>query len=429
MPKGQKLELAAAASLVRRRDSLLCGFVAGQPVGLLEALGARTDLEDIVLYTGLLQRPYALLQNAAVRVVSGFFGPVERMARAAGARVSYLPADFNGLERLGLRLRPRVALAVTSPPDRDGWLSFGVQAGASYRPFLETARDRERLAIAEVNPQMPRIEGIPELGGNRVHVSEVDAWVEHDAELVTLPEERPSPEDVAIAHQVCERILPESILQFGIGAIPDEIARVLAEQSGGSFGIHTEMISDGVMRLHDAGKVTNRKPVYDGFTVATFALGSQRLYRWLDGNPAVRMLPVTDVNGPSVLCRLPRLTSINGALSIDLAGQVAADAVAGRQYSGAGGHESFVSGAAAAPEGRTFLCLKSTARVGGTRVSTIVPAFAEGTRVTTPRHHVQYVVTEQGAVDLSVLSDVERPRALIELAHPDFRDTLRAALP
>ncbi|TMA54716.1 MAG: 4-hydroxybutyrate CoA-transferase, partial [Deltaproteobacteria bacterium] len=197
---------------------------------------------------------------------------------------------------------------------------------------------------------------------------------------------------------------------------------------GGAFGIHTEMLSDGVMRLHEAGKVTNRKPLYDGLTVATFALGSQRLYRWLDANPSVRMLPVTEVNGRAVLSRLPRLTSVNGALSIDLAGQVAADAIGGRQYSGAGGHESFVSGAAAAPEGRSFLCLRSTATVGGKRVSTIVPAFGEGTRVTTPRHHVQYVVTEQGAVDLSVLSDVERPRALIGLAHPDFRAALRATV-
>src|SRR4029077_16690150 len=125
------LDLTAAAELVHARDSLLFGFAAGQPIGLLEALGARTDLEDIILYTGLLLRPYALLQSPAVRVVSGFFGPVERMARVAGARVSYLPADSNGRERLGLRLQPRVALAVTSPPDRDGWLSFGLQAGAS----------------------------------------------------------------------------------------------------------------------------------------------------------------------------------------------------------------------------------------------------------------------------------------------------------
>src|ERR1051325_1557738 len=173
--KSRKLELAAAAALVRPRDSLICGFVAGQPVGLLEAIGARTDLEEVVLYSGLLMRPYVFLQNPGVKVVSGFFGPIERMARSAGARVSYLPADFNGLERRGLRLKPRVALAVTSPPDRDGWLSFGVQAGASYRPFLDAARDPERLAIAEVHPRLPRIDGIAALGGSRVHISTVDA--------------------------------------------------------------------------------------------------------------------------------------------------------------------------------------------------------------------------------------------------------------
>src|SRR6266446_6083432 len=411
-PKSRKLDPEAAARLVRPRVSLLCRFVAGQPVGFLEALRARTDLEDVVLYTGLLTQPFALLQNPGVRVVSGFFGPIERMARAAGVRISYLPADFNALERRALRMKPRLALAVTSLPDREGWLSFGVQAGASYRPFLEAARDPERLAIAEVNPRMPRIDGVPELGRNRVHLSEVDAWIE-----------------LAIARRVCDLIEPEAILQFGIGAIPDEIARILAERPVGGFGIHTEMIADGVMRLHEAGKVTNRKPLYDGFTVATFALGSEKLYRWLDGNPSVRILPVTDVNESSVLQQLPRLTSINGALSIDLAGQVAADSVGGRQYSGTGGHESFVSGAAAAPEGRSFLCLKSTAKVGGQRVSTIVRAFGEGTRVTTPRHHVQWVVTEYGAVDLSVLSDTERPQALIALAHPDFRESLRAAAP
>ena len=428
MPESRRLDLDAAARLVRPRDSLLCGLGPGQPVGLLEALGARNDLVDVVLYTGLLIRPFSLLQSPGVRVVSGFFGPIERGARAAGARVSYLPADFSSLERLGLRLRPRVVLAVTSPPDREGWLSFGAQAGASFRPFLEAARDPERLAIAEVNPRMPRVDGLPEFGRNRVHLSEVDAWVEHAAELPRLPAANPSPEELAIAHLVCERIEAGATLQFGIGAIPDEIARLLSEGPSGGFGIHTEMISDGVMRLHEAGKVTNRKPLYDGVSVATFALGSAKLYAWLDGNPSVRMLPVTEVNDASVLCRLPGLTSMNGALSIDLAGQVAADSVGGRQYSGAGGHESFVSGSGAAPGGRSFLCLRSTARVAGARVSTIVPAFSEATRVTTPRHHVNWVVTEHGAVDLSLLDDGERPGALIGLAHPDFRDSLRASL-
>ena len=425
--KEGRLDSAEAAALIRSRDVLLCGFVSGQPIALLEAIGARADLEDVVLYCGILGRPYELLRNPGMRVVSGFFGPVERMARSAGARVSFLPADFHGLERISLRIKPRVVLAVTTPPDADGWLSFGAHAGASYRAFLEAARDPERLAIAELNSRMPRVEGIGDLGGNRVHLSAVDAWVEHDADLVALPEEEPSADDLAIAAAVCERIEPGATLQFGIGAVPDEIARRLAEGAGGGFGIHTEMIGDGVMRLHEAGKVVNRKPIYEGFTVATFALGSEPLYRWLDGNPLVRMLPVSAVNDPSILRRLPGLVSINGALSIDLDGQVAADSVAGRQYSGVGGHESFVIGASEAPGGRSFLCLKSTARVGGQRVSTIVPTFPPGTCVTTARHHVQHVVTEQGVADLSMLGDTERPAALIRLAHPDFRGDLEKA--
>ena len=428
MAKGQRLTLEAAVALVRPRDTLACGFVAGQPAGFLDALGARHDLTDVTLYTGLLVRPYTLLQNPGVRIVSGFFGPIERMARAAKARVSYLPRDFNGLERLAEQLVPRMVLAVTTPPDADGYLSFGVHAGASYRPFLAAARDPARLAIAEINRHMPRVAGIPELGGNRIHVSEVDAWVEHDAELVALPSAPASPEDLAIARQVCAHIPAGAILQFGIGGIPNAIAGILAEQPEGGFGLHTEMISDGVMQLHQAGKITNRKPLYDGVTVATFALGSRALYDWLDGNPDVRMLPVTAVNGAAVLARLPRLTSINGALAIDLAGQAAADAIGGRQYSGTGGHESFVSGAGEAPEGRSLLCLRSTTMVAGAAVSTITAAFTPGTPVTTPRHHVQWVVTEYGAVDLSVLDDEERPRALIELAHPEFRAALRATL-
>jgi acyl-CoA hydrolase len=426
MGTSSKSTLAEAVALVRPRDSLVCGFVSGQPAGFLEALGQRTDLEEVTLYTGLLSQPYALLGNPKVRVVSGFFGPIERMARTAGARVSYLPADFNGLEIRALRLKPRVALAVTTPPDADGWLSFGIQAGASYRPFVEASRDPERVAIAEVNRNMPRVAGLPELGHNRVHVSEVDAWFEHDTDLVALPTTPPSAEDLIIAERVADLVPPGAILQFGIGSIPDEVARILARRPGGGYGIHTEMISDGVMLLHEAGKVTNRKPLYDGVTVSTFALGSAALYRWLDGNPLVRMLPVTAVNEVGVLAQLPGLVSMNGALAIDLAGQVAADAIAGRQYSGTGGHEAFVIGAASSRGGKSVLCMRSTATVKGQRISAIVDALPAGTPVTTPRQHTQYVVTEHGAVDLSVLDDLERPRALTEIAHPDFRPALRA---
>ena len=430
--RGNEVSVGDAIALVRARDVLVCGFVAGQPAGFLEALGARTDLEDVAIYTGLLAAPYALLGNPRVHIVSGFFGPIERMARGlggagAGARISYLPADFNGLEHRAIRLEPRVALAVTTPPDADGWMSFGIQAGASYRPFLDAVRDPQRIAIAEANAHMPRVDGLPELGGNRVHVSQVSAWYRHDAEPVVLPVSAPSAEDAAIARHASALIPSGAILQFGIGSIPDEIARILAEGPGGGYGIHTEMISDGVMHLHRAGKVANRKPLYGGVSVATFALGSAELYRWLDGNPDVRILPVTDVNETGILRQLPGLVSVNGALAVDLAGQVAADALEGRQYSGTGGHESFVAGTGSAPGGRSLLCMRSTATVHGKRLSTIVAALPARTMVTTPRHHTQWIVTEHGAVDLSVLTDDERPAALIGIAHPDFRDELRNA--
>ncbi|HLK11009.1 MAG TPA: acetyl-CoA hydrolase/transferase C-terminal domain-containing protein [Candidatus Binatia bacterium] len=427
-PKGGRLEPAEAAALVRSGDTVVCGFANGQPIGLLEAIGERQDLEGITVLTGLLVHAYGFLRHPGVRLVSWFFGPIERTAREMGGRVEYLPCDFHGFERLSLRLEPRVVLALTTPPDADGWLNFGISAGASYRPFLEAARDPDRLALAEVNPRMPRIGGLAEFGDNRVHVSEVDGWVLRDEPLVTLPAEETAARDSAIAERVMDLIDEGATLQFGIGAIPGEIARRVAASPIGDLGVHSEMISDGVMQLHLAGKVTNRKGLYDGVSVGTFALGSLDLYRWLDGNPGVRMLPVSAVNDPALHRRLRRFVSINGALAVDLAGQVAADRLGTRQYSGVGGHEAFVTGASEAPGGKSIVCLGSTATVAGRRVSTIVAALPAGTSVTTPRHHVQWVVTEYGAVDLSALPDVERARALVDLAHPDFREDLRAAV-
>lgn len=429
MPSAGELPVAEAAALIRPRDTVLCGLASGQPPGLLDALGARTDLEDVELSTGLLAAPYALLQNARVRVRSGFFGPVERMVRAAGGRVEFIARDFHGLERLALVMKPRVVLAVTTPPDADGWMSFGAHAGATYRPFLDAARDPARLAIAEANPRMPRVDGLPEHGRNRVHVSEVDAWTTHDAPLLEVPDPDATPEDLAIAAHVMPLVGEGATLQFGIGAVPNEIAERLAHGPLGDFGVHTEMLSDGVMRLHRAGKVTNRKGLYDGVSVATFALGSSALHAWMDGNPDVRMLPVSATNDPALLRHLRRFVSVNACLSVDLFGQVAADYVGGRQYSGIGGAESFVMGAQEAPGGTSVLCLKSTVTMGGERRSTIVPVLPAGTLVTTPRHHVHWVATEHGAVDLSGRSDVERARALVGIAHPEFRDRLAAALP
>lgn len=428
MKDAKQLTIDEAVALIRPRDTIATGLATGQAVGLLEGIGRRTDLEYLRLYIGLMIAPYSFLLKPEVHVLSGFFGPIERAARAQGCNVEYVSEDFIGLERLALHLKPRVVLAPTTLPDADGWLSFGAHSGATTRPFLEAAADPNRLAIAEANVHMPRIGGVPAHGDNRVHVSQLDAWVHNDQPMVTLPNAVASSEDIAIAKFVSESIEDGANLQFGIGAIPNEIARILSNGSRGDFGIHTEMISDGCMHLQQSGKVLNRHTLYPGFTVATFALGSQELYDWLDNNPSVRMLPVSAVNDPAAVRNMEKFVSVNGALAVDLLGQVAADYVGGKQYSGVGGHELFVTGAGDAPRGKSFLCLKSTATVADALVSTILPRLPSEIAVTTPRHHVQYVVTEHGVAHIEGLGDRERARALVEIAHPDFRDELRAAL-
>ncbi len=423
--KGEERSVEEAAALIRPADILAFGFAIGQPVGILEALGKRQDIENVVLYCGLLSRPFAWLDNPAFHVRSAFYGPIERASADLRCDLQFLAAGFRGLERLALRLRPRVVLARTTPPDSQGWLSFGIHSGATFRAFREAAAAPDRIAIAEVTRHMPRVDGLADLGRNRIHVSEVDAWTRHDEPLMALPEGKASREEKSIAHHVAERIEDGSSLQFGIGNVPNEIAKILAGGERGGFSIHTEMINDGIMHLHNAGKIDNRKSVYDGTSVATFALGSQDLYDWIDGNREVRMLPVGAVNDPAITRQLHRFVSVNAALSIDLMGQVAADHIGGRQYSGIGGHHAFVAGATEAPEGKSFLCMKSTAQVGGRSISTIVPALPAGASVTTPRHLIQWVATEHGAVDISALGHRERAEALIRIAAPQFRADLR----
>jgi acyl-CoA hydrolase len=273
---------------------------------------------------------------------------------------------------------------------------------------------------------MPRVFGIGRFGGHRVHVSDVDCVIESDRGVFQLPESPVSEEDRKIAALVEELVQDGATLQIGIGAVPNIVAELLADGEKGDFGIHTEMLVNGIMRLHQAGKVTNHKGIFDGHSIATFAAGSKSLYQWMDLNPEVRMLPVGQVNDPAIIRRNRLMVSINGAMAVDLSGQIMADTIGPRQYSGVGGHELFVMGATESPGGRSIICLHSTANVGGETVSTIVRDLALGTRVTTPRHHVQYIVSEYGIANLDMRTDRERGEALIEIAHPDFREELKA---
>ena len=405
--------------------SLATGLATGQARAVLRALAPRAPAPPITVHSALLAEPYDCLRDPAVRHVSGFFGPIERMARAAGAAIEFLPVDFHGGARLFATGDPPQAIAVlVSPPDAEGYCSFGLHAGATCEPLRAAGRDPARLAIAEINPHLPRVAGVAEHGANRVHLSEVDCLIEDDTPLMAIPYAEPSAEERAIAAHVGTLVREGATLQFGIGGIPNAVAELLSAAPIGDFGIHTEMVSDGIMRLHTAGKVTNRKGVFDGVSVATFALGTPELYRWLDGNPLVRLLPVGVTNDVGVMARTRRFTSINGALAVDVHGQVVADTIAGRQYSGIGGSETFVRGAREAPEGRSILCLRSTYVADGRRHSTIVRALPAGSLVTTPRHQVQYVVTEHGVALLAGRTDGERAAALTAVAAPEFRGTL-----
>jgi len=419
--------LPEAVGLVQPADTLAVPIATGQPAAFLNALSERNDYRNLVIFTGLLIEPYPILQHGGVRLISGFYGPIERMLKSMGARVQYLPADFLGWERYALAAKPRVVASAMAPMDHHGFLSFGLHSGASFNAFLEAARDPQRVAIAEVNREIPHVLGLGRYGGHRIHISEIDCVVESDRGVFVLPPIPLSAEDQAIAKYVEHLIDNGATVQIGIGGIPNIVAQLLAAGKKGDFGIHTEMMVDGIMHLHQAGKITNHKGIYDGFSVATFAAGSPELYKWMHNNPEVRLLPVAQVNDPAVIRRNRKMVSINGALAVDLSGQVMADTLGPRQYSGVGGHELFVMGARDSHEGKSMVCLHSTATVGGKRLSSIVASLPLGTPVSTPRHHVQYVVTEHGVANLGMLTDVERASALVEIADPEFRDELRAA--
>jgi len=416
-----------AVNLIQPGDVIAAPILTGQPAAFLSALAQRTDYRNLTLFTGLMIEPYAVVQQPGVRVVSGFYGPIERMLKAAGANLHYLPADFLGWERYARQLRPRVMVSALAPMDEFGFLSFGLHAGATFNAFIDAARDPHRIAIGEIVRDMPRVAGLGRYGGHRIHIADIDVVVESDRSVFELPENPVTEQDKAIGHHVEQLIESGATLQAGIGAIPNIVTQLLAAGTKGDFGIHTEMLLDGVMHLHRAGKVTNHKGMYDGFSIATFAAGSQELYRWLDGNPEVRLLPVAQVNDPAIIRRNRRMVSINSALAVDLSGQVMADTIGARQYSGVGGHELFAIGAHDSRDGKSIVCLHSTATVGGKLISTIVPTLPVGTPVSTPRQHVQYVITEHGVANLGMLTDSERREAIVAVAHPNFRDELRVA--
>ncbi len=414
-----------AASLIRTRDSIGFGLGPANPDAFFAALGQREDWEDLTFCGALLLGFYPVLAHPNVFYRCGFFGPSERMLLAQGANIELVPGGFRQFAPILRRYSPRVMTAQAAPPGADGTINLSLHLGATRDELVLAGQDPERLLVIEVNPNLPRTCSLPPRFANTVPLDLVDVVVEADGQPFTLPEAPPDDIDEAIAAEARSYISDGTTLQIGIGAVPNMVASKLADSAGGGYGVHSEMFTDGLMKLHQAGKVTNdAKSVFNGVSISTFALGSAELYGWLDGNDQVAFVPVQVVNDPTVIAQNHSFVSINGALSVDLYGQVVADHIDGKQISGVGGHEDFVAGAEMRIDDHSLICLRSTAVANGVTRSRIVPLLPEGSVVSTPRHHTGVVVTEYGSADLSGLTERERARALVGIAHPDFRDEL-----
>lgn len=423
--KSKIRSLTDAAALVGARDTLGMPLGPGLPAAFLHALGERDDFEELVIFTALLSDLFRVFTRRGVQLRSGFFGPVERGLRAAGHDVLFVPADFRRFCEMTLNLRPRIMATVATPPDERGQMSLSLHAGASVEELHCAGRDPERLLIVEVNPALPRTLGIPPEFPHTLSIEEVDVIVESDRSPFVLADPPSTPLDRRIAENAVPYIESGATLQVGIGGVPGRLVDLLVERPGSDYGIHTEMFPTALMRLHESGKVTNQKGIHDGLSIATFAAGTQKLYDWLEGREEVRFLPVNQVNSPAIISRNRKFVSINGALALDLYGQIVADHVGGHQYSGIGGHLDFVSGAAFSEGGRSLICLPSTVDIEGKRMSRISATLQPGACVTTPRHEVDVIVTEFGSAELALRSEEERADALIAIAHPEFRDELR----
>lgn len=406
-----------AVSVIRSGSRVFIHSVAAAPRRLIEAMTARAPELRVVEIVSLHTEgdaPYAAPEMAkSFRVNALFVGANVRRAVEEG-RADYLPvflSEVPSLFRSGI-LPLDVALIHVSPPDRHGFCSLGVSVDVA-RAAVQTAR----TVVAQVNPRMPRTHG-----DGLIHVDQIDAMVEVDEPIPEAPPRELTGVERAIGLHCADLVEDGATLQIGIGAIPQATLAALGDHH--RLGIHTEMISDGVVDLVEKGVVTGEsKRVHPGKVVAGFAIGSKRLYDFLDDNPLVAMLDLAYINDTAVIRSNPRVTAINSAIEVDITGQVCADSIGDRQYSGVGGQMDFIRGAALSEGGKPIIALPSMTAAGESRiVSMLKPAAG----VVTTRAHVHFVVTEHGIADLFGKNLRQRAAALIAIAHPTHRDALAA---
>jgi 4-hydroxybutyrate CoA-transferase len=404
---------------VESGDRVFVHGAAATPTELLEAMCARADLEQVELFHLHTNGPAPFAEpGASGRIHSNslFTGPALRKPVEEG-RADFIPVFLSDIPDLFRRrvVPLDVAMLSLSPPDRQGNCTLGPSVDAA-----KAAAEHAKIVIAVINEKMPRTHGNTVVPLDRVH-----AFTLADRPLWEMTRTPAGETERRIGEIIADLVEDGSTLQLGIGGIPDAVLERLGDKH--DLGVHTEMFSDGLIDLIERGVVTNRfKEVHRGRSVASFVGGSQRLYEFVHDNLLLEFHPCDRTNDPAIIRRNPRVVAINAAIEVDLTGQICADSIGHRIYSGIGGQMDFMRGAALSEGGKPIIALPSTA--SGGRVSRIVSALKPGAGVVTTRGHVHWVVTEHGAVNLHGLSLRQRAEALISIAHPDFRAGLRGEL-
>ncbi len=410
---------ADAVDLLRDGDFIIVPTGVGEPPTLLTELSEqRRRFHDIKVGQILAVRKFGYFDPETVehvRHVAFFYGAASRPGGIAGW-VDFIPSYFSEMpaQIASGQMAADVVFAMASPMDRHGY--FSLSLGADY---TMAAVAKARVVVLEVNPNVPYANG-----NCHVHISQVTALVESSDAILEVGLPKIGPVQEAIGKYVADMIDDGSTLQIGYGGIPDAVVMQLTSKH--DLGIHTEMIGDGILTLIESGAVTNRKKNYlPGKMVATFALGSQKLYRLMDRNPALEMHPVDFTNDPYLAGQNDNLVAINATLQIDLLGQCGSESLAHLPYSGTGGQSDFVRAANRSRGGKAFIVLPSTAKDDS--ISRIVPVLSPGTHMSTSKNDVNYVVSEFGVAQLRGKSAKQRARELIGIAHPDFRAELTLA--
>lgn len=414
----QKLCSAAdAIELVQNGDFIIVPTGVGEPPALLTALSEqRLRFHDVKVGQILAVRKFAYFDPETVehvRHVAFFYGAASRAGGQAGW-TDFIPSYFSEMPSLIQRgqIPADVVFSLASPMDNHGYFSLSLAAD-----YTMAAVAKARALVLEVNPNVPFA-----YGNCHVHISQVAALVENSEPVMEVGLPKIAAVQEAIGKYVADMIDDGSTLQIGYGGIPDAVVMQLTSKH--DLGIHTEMIGDGILSLLESGAVTNRKKNYlPGKMIATFALGSKKLYQFMDRNPGLEMHPVDFSNDPYLAAKNDKLMAINATLQIDLLGQCGSESLGPRPYSGTGGQVDFVRAANRSNGGKAFIVLPATAKDDS--ISRIVSSLSPGTHVTTGKNDINYVVTEFGVAQLRGKSAKQRVAEMISIAHPDFRAQLR----